>query len=215
MIRRAFPNLPWAALPDILTFSRIIMIPGMMWSFYSPNPYSNWVCAILFGLASYTDYLDGYFARRWQVSTAFGAFLDPVADKLLVAACLVCMSGQYGAIVAVPTSIILMREIAVSALREFMAERQIRAVVKVKFIGKLKTALSMISIAMILLVPPTYPLNHMQKPLLNPQSWAMLYQTGFGLFFFSTFLTVYSGGQYFAAAAPYLSRVNTNKNSKV
>ena len=212
LIRRTFPNLPWAALPDALTFLRVLMIPGMIASFYHPHPKTNWICAILFGVASYTDYLDGYFARRWQVSTAFGAFLDPVADKLLVSACLIVMSGRHGPIVAIPTAIILMREIAVSALREFMAERQIRAVVKVKFIGKLKTALTMISIAMILLVPGNYDYS---TPQLMKENWTHLYRSGFGLFFISTFLTVYSGGQYFFAAAPYLSRDNTNKNSSV
>jgi CDP-diacylglycerol--glycerol-3-phosphate 3-phosphatidyltransferase len=187
------------------------MIPAMIGAFYHEHPWTNWVCAILFGLASYTDYLDGYFARRWQVSTAFGAFLDPVADKLLVSACLICMSGRHGPIVAIPTAIILMREIAVSALREFMAERQIRAVVKVAFIGKLKTALSMVSIAMILLVPENMAtLTSETKHL-----WEYLYNAGFGLFFVSTVLTVISGAQYFAAASPYLSRENTNKNSKV
>ncbi|GMI35374.1 hypothetical protein TeGR_g1423 [Tetraparma gracilis] len=167
----------------------------------------------MFGLASYTDYLDGYFARRWQVSTAFGAFLDPVADKLLVSCCLIILSGRHGPIVAVPTSVILMREIAVSALREFMAERQIRAVVQVKFIGKLKTALTMVSISMILLVPADYP-KLVDSGKLSAQAWTYLHQSGFALFFLSTFLTAVSGYQYFHAASPYLSRKNINAKKK-
>jgi len=86
-------------------------------------------------VASFTDWLDGYLARRWDITSAFGAFLDPVADKLMVSTALILLSGRYGAIVAIPSAIILAREIAVSALREWMAQKGLRDSVKVGIQG--------------------------------------------------------------------------------
>ncbi len=96
---------------------------------------------MIFAVASITDYLDGYLARRWDICSPFGAFLDPVADKLMVSTALILLSGKYGSVVAIPTSIILAREIAVSALREWMASRGKRDSVKVGFQGKVKKSL--------------------------------------------------------------------------
>ena len=105
-------------IPNILTLIRVALIPIFILLFYMPFHWSYLAAAVVFTLASITDWLDGYLARKLQQSTPFGAFLDPVADKLLVCACLVVLSGAMGAVVAVPTAIIVSREIAVSALRE-------------------------------------------------------------------------------------------------
>jgi CDP-diacylglycerol--glycerol-3-phosphate 3-phosphatidyltransferase len=111
------------------------------------------VLSVLFALASITDWLDGYLARRWGVTSPFGAFLDPVADKLMVSTALIVLSGRYGGIVAVPSSVIMAREVGVSALREWMAQKGRRDSVKVGMQGKVKAALTMVSLTLMLLVP--------------------------------------------------------------
>ena len=150
---------------------------------------------MLFAFASITDFLDGYLARRWDVSTAFGAFLDPVADKLMVSTALILLSGRHGAIVALPTCVILARELAVSALREWMAQRNQRDSVKVGIQGKLKTALTMVSLTLMLLVPDIGVKESWLTNLFLP-SLASLYVCAF--------ITVTSGSIYFRAAAPIL-----------
>lgn len=110
--RRKFPNLPYHKLPDYLTYMRCACIPILCAVFYSTGRHVE--SGLIFAFASITDFLDGYLARRWDVSTAFGAFLDPVADKLMVSTALILLSGRHGAIVALPTCVILAREIAVS-----------------------------------------------------------------------------------------------------
>merc|ERR1719410_3216053 len=112
--------------------------------------HSKILCSLLFAAASLTDWLDGYLARKWNVTSSFGAFLDPVADKLMVSTVLILLSGLHGVKVALPTAIILGREISVSALREWMAEKSLRDMVKVGFWGKVKTACTMISLTMLL-----------------------------------------------------------------
>jgi CDP-diacylglycerol--glycerol-3-phosphate 3-phosphatidyltransferase len=94
--------------------------------------------SLIFAIASLTDYLDGYLARRWDICSPFGAFLDPVADKLMVSTALILLTGKYGYAVAIPSAIILAREIAVSALREWMASKGLRDSVKVGFQGKVR-----------------------------------------------------------------------------
>lgn len=150
--------------------------------------------ATLFAIASFTDWLDGYLARRWDISTDFGAFLDPVADKLMVSTALILLSGRYGPAVALPTAVILAREIAVSALREWMAQRGERDSVKVGFQGKLKTALTMLSLTLLLLVPG----DGMVAPLTS------LYLPAVLMLYVSTAITVSSGSLYFRAASPVL-----------
>lgn len=94
-LRKTFATLPWHRLPNILTYIRCLAIPGLVALFYMPNS-SSMACGILFGLASLTDYLDGYLARRWDITSPFGAFLDPVADKLMVSTSLILLAGRYG-----------------------------------------------------------------------------------------------------------------------
>ena len=141
-------------IPNLLTVLRIAMIPVFVGVFYLPgsmiSPYwVNLVATLVFALAAATDWLDGYLARRWNQTSAFGAFLDPVADKLMVAAALIVLVelGRVGAVVAL---IIIGREIAISALREWMAGLGSGGSVAVAMIGKIKTAVQMIAILFLL-----------------------------------------------------------------
>lgn len=195
-IRTKLPGLPWHRLPDYLTYARCLAIPVFVSLFYSKLANSHIYTGIIFALASVTDWLDGFLARRWDVSTAFGAFLDPVADKLMVSTSLILLAGRYGAIAAVPTLIILAREIAVSALREWMAQRGERDTVKVGYQGKVKTALTMTALTILLFVPAAAPPTN------------ILYKVGIPLLYLSSVITITSGSVYFIAAAPALLNKN-------
>lgn len=139
-LRKLLPTLPWHKLPNYLTYARCLAIPALIVQFYTSHHVDkNIHSALIFALASITDYLDGYLARRWDICSPFGAFLDPVADKLMVSTALILLTGKYGYTVAIPSAIILAREIAVSALREWMASRGKRDSVKVGFQGKVRT----------------------------------------------------------------------------
>ena len=138
-------------LPTYITLLRIALIPLLMVVFYLPWHGANGACAIIFVLAGITDWLDGYLARKMQLETAFGAFLDPVADKLMVAMVLVLIVQQQASpYLAVPAAIIIGREITIASLREWMAEIGQRAKVKVSHLGKWKTTVQMISITLLL-----------------------------------------------------------------
>lgn len=186
-LRRAFPHVAWYRLPNILTYMRCIAIPLLVWIFYRPD--SHVQSSVLFGFASFTDWLDGYLARRWDITSAFGAFLDPVADKLMVSTSLILLTGKYGKVIALPTAIILAREIAVSALREWMAQRGMRDSVKVGFQGKLKTAATMVSLTLLLLAG---------------SDTSKLFQPSVVMLYLCALVTVTSGSVYFRAAAPVL-----------
>ena len=134
-------------IPNYLTLLRILLLPVLSVLFYLPKSWSDMACAIVFALAALTDWLDGYLARKWNQSTPFGAFLDPVADKLMVAIALVLLAERYGAWwFTLPAVVIICREIVISALREWMAELGARTTVAVSYIGKLKTAMQMVAI---------------------------------------------------------------------
>ncbi|MFY9180518.1 MAG: CDP-diacylglycerol--glycerol-3-phosphate 3-phosphatidyltransferase [Venatoribacter sp.] len=138
-------------LPNLLTLSRIIMIPLMVISYYWFGSNGPIISAVLFAAASITDWFDGYLARKWNQTSALGAFLDPVADKLIVAVALVLLVEQFAQPwITIAASIIIGREVVVSALREWMAELGKRANVAVSYIGKVKTALQMFSITTLL-----------------------------------------------------------------
>jgi len=192
-LRSRIPNFPWYRVPNLLTYVRCLAIPLFVGLFYLPASagHSNLYTGSIFAIASITDWLDGYLARRWDISTPFGAFLDPVADKLMVSTSLILLSGRHGSIVAIPTLIILAREIAVSALREWMAQRGERNVVKVGMQGKIKTALTMFALTVLLFVP-------------SSSTSTILYKLGIPLLYLSTLVTVTSGSVYFIAAAPAL-----------
>lgn len=145
-------------IPNILTWMRIVMIPLFVGVFYLPEaqmpaPMRDLYAMLIFVLAAVTDWFDGYLARKWNQTSAFGAFLDPVADKLMVAAALIVLVefDRVGAIVAL---IIIGREIAISALREWMAGIGQGQGVAVAMIGKIKTAAQMIAIPFLLYYRP-------------------------------------------------------------
>ena len=152
-------------LPNILTWFRIIMIPVLVGLYYLPGPWlsmpeRNLIACVIFTAAAITDWLDGYLARKLDQMSAFGAFLDPVADKLMVAASLIVLVelGRINAVIAV---IIIGREIAISALREWMAQIGNAKRVAVNFLGKVKTTAQLIAIPMLLYHDPV--------PLFDPQ----------------------------------------------
>ena len=150
------PNIPTA-----LTWLRILLIPVFVAVYYVPEAWlstiaKNWTAMTVFSIAAITDWFDGYLARRWGQTSAFGAFLDPVADKLMVAAALIVLvwldrAESWLAI------IIIGREIAISALREWMAQLGETKSVAVAFIGKVKTAAQMTAIIALLLWQPVIP----------------------------------------------------------
>lgn len=138
-----------------ITLMRIALIPVLIVVFYLPFRGASAAAAFVFALASFTDWLDGYMARRLKETSKFGAFLDPVADKLMVAVALVLLvQADPTPLLAIPAAVILGREIAVSALREWMAELGKRTSVAVSVVGKFKTTAQMLAILMLLYHDP-------------------------------------------------------------
>ena len=142
-------------VPIGLTVSRIILIPFLVLVFYWPFENHKLVAAAIFGLAAITDWFDGYLARRLAQTTEFGAFLDPVADKLIAAVALVPRVEQHASLLfTLAACVIIGREIVISALREWMADLGERTSVAVSYIGKVKTTFQMIAIVALLALPP-------------------------------------------------------------
>ena len=137
-------------IPNLVTWSRLFLVPAVIMCFFSELELANFWAALLFAIASLSDWLDGYLARSMDITSEFGAFLDPIADKLLVVAVLIVLVATYQSLVFVAL-ILISREILISALREWMAEKSRRNLVRVGFSGKLKTTLQMISIIALLL----------------------------------------------------------------
>lgn len=134
-------------IPTILTLFRVILIPFFILVFYLPFQDSAFYTMLIFGIASVTDWFDGYLARKWNQSTPFGAFLDPVADKVMVAAALAIVVEHYHAwYITIPAIIMLSREIIISGLREWMAGVGDRNKVAVSWIGKVKTTAQMFAL---------------------------------------------------------------------
>ena len=183
-------------IPNLLTVLRVLLIPVFVLLFYLPFSWSHLAASAVFAFAAATDWLDGYLARRLQQSTAFGAFLDPVADKLIVAVALVLLVDEHASLwLTLPAAVIISREIVVSALREWMAELGARAQVAVSNVGKWKTAAQMLALVILLAHSPQFSF------------WIGL---GYGLLFVSAALTLWSMTQYLRAAWPHL-RVTTEK----
>jgi len=188
-------------IPNALTLFRIALIPVFVLLFYLPFHWSYLASALVFVLASVTDWLDGYLARRLNQSTPFGAFLDPVADKLMVVIALVLLvSQQDTAWFTVPALVVVAREILVSALREWMAEIGKRTNVAVSFLGKAKTFLQMIAIIVLLAVDPDGGDRYLRL-------------LGFGMFYVAAALTMWSAVVYVRAAWIDLSDAATNHGS--
>ena len=178
--------------PNLLTMLRIGLIPVFVGVFYVEAPWAPYAAAAIFGAAAATDWLDGHLARRWDQTSPLGAFLDPVADKLMVAAALVLMvQADPRTLVVLPAIVIIGREITVSALREWMAEIGARAEVAVSQVGKFKTTAQMLSIILMLLRDSA--LGH----------W--VYGLGLVLLYAAAGLTLWSMVMYLRAAWPSLS----------
>ncbi len=142
-------------VPNLLTLLRLLLVPIVVILYYLPVSWAHASAALLFTFAAITDWLDGYLARNLKQMTKFGAFLDPVADKLMVAVALVLVVGELKLpFLAIPAAIIVGREIVVSALREWMAELGKRMSLAVTMIAKLKTLLQMVALILLLLYHP-------------------------------------------------------------
>ena len=178
-------------VPTMLTLLRIVLIPVLVVVFYLPYDWTNFAAALVFAFASATDWLDGWIARRWNQYSAFGAFLDPVADKLMVATALfLIVQSHPSKWMALWAAVIVGREIAVSALREWMAEIGQRAKVAVATVGKIKTVVQMVALTMLLYQVPLLGL-----PVFTIGEWLL---AGAAL------LTLWSGYEYLRAAWPSL-----------
>jgi len=190
------------SLPNILTWGRILLIPVLIGVFYVSNTEltlheKNRLAAFIFLLASITDWLDGYVARKFNQTSKFGAFLDPVADKLMVTTALVILVwlDRVGIFVA---SIIIGRELAISALREWMAILGETKGVAVSFIGKLKTAAQMIAIVLLLYFDPIFGVS--------------VNELGSVLIYIATVLTVWSMLYYLKRAMTVISKHDSAHN---
>ncbi|MCQ8129620.1 CDP-diacylglycerol--glycerol-3-phosphate 3-phosphatidyltransferase [Methylomonas rivi] len=174
-------------LPTYLTLLRIAMIPLLAIVFYLPWEYSRLISTGIFLFAGFTDWLDGYLARKLNLETAFGAFLDPVADKLMVAFVLVLVvQAEANPYLAIPAAVIIGREITIASLREWMAEIGQRAKVKVSQLGKWKTTAQMAAISLLL-----YRDDLLGLPINNMGYW---------LLYLSAVLTLWSMVNYLIAA---------------
>ena len=139
-------------LPNVLTISRIVLLAPLLIMIYLPNDQLNLISVILFILIALTDFFDGYFARRQNITSEFGKMLDPIADKLLVVGVLIVLmiKGTIEDLSILPALLIIFREIFISGLREFAANRNTQASIDVSQVGKLKTAIQMLSLLLIL-----------------------------------------------------------------
>jgi len=178
-------------LPNILTLARILLVPFFVLAYIIPRPGTYFIAAALFSLAAFTDWLDGYLARRLNQTTPFGAFLDPAADKLIVVTALVLLVGHHHTLwLTLPAMVIVGREIVISALREWMAEMNRRGLVGVAWLGRVKTTFQMVALVVLLANPPV-----LDRPL-------VLF--GYGLLYISAVMTLWSMVLYLRAAWPSL-----------
>ena len=176
------------SIPNLLTFLRILIIPLLVFVYYFPaNVIGMRLAALLFGLACLTDWLDGYLARKLNQTSKLGAFLDPIADKLIVVTVLVMIADEFGKLsILIPALIIIGREIAVSGLREWMSELGYRASVSVSILGKIKTTAQMISLFLLLYRYPIFGLP--------------TFEIGVWLLYLAAALTLWSMVLYFRRA---------------
>lgn len=176
----------------LFTLLRLSAIPVFGLFYYLPFRWAHPVAAITFLLAAITDWLDGYLARSLSQMTDFGAFLDPVADKLLVSAALMFVIGSdYVAYLAIPGAVIICREIIISALREWMAELGKRMSVAVTFLSKIKTALQMVALVLLIWYTP------------DSHQWVLT--IGVVLFWIAAVLTIWTMVIYLKVAWPDLT----------
>lgn len=178
--------LAWS-LPNLLTYARIALVPVLVVTFFVPGDAGRWVALGIFVAASVTDFVDGYLARAWQQQSRLGAMLDPIADKLLVAAALLLLAANetIAGVSLFAAVIILSREILVSGLREFLATLQVS--VPVTRLAKWKTAIQMTAIGFLL----AGPAGDKVMPYTS--------ETGIALLWVAAVLTLYTGYDYFRA----------------
>ena len=194
-------------IPTWLTLVRIALIPVLVIVYYLDYRWTNVAATAIFVFASLTDWLDGWIARRYHQYSAFGAFLDPVADKLMVSTALV-ITVQYHHTVwmALWACVIIGREIAVSALREWMAELGQRATVRVAAIGKIKTIAQMVALLCLL-----YSVTPERPPRPEPWMGHVVFVIGDWLLAIAAVLTLWSGFTYLRAAWPIMRAAEKNK----
>ncbi len=192
-------------LPNLLTLSRIVAIPLVILTFYMPPPAGPWLGCALFSLAGLTDWLDGRLARAWQQQSELGRFLDPVADKLLVATTLfmLAVNARFSPPTILPALVILSREIMVSGLREHLATVRVR--VPVSRLAKWKTGIQMVAIG-VLLVGDAGP------------AWLPVRMIGELLLWLAAALTLVTGYDYLRAGLPHMradtTEIKTAKPSR-
>ncbi len=178
-------------IPNLLTALRIALIPAIVAFFYLPYAWSDMACGVMFALAGITDSIDGYLARKLGQVSPLGAFLDPVADKLIVATALVLIVSKDPVwYVTLTAAVIIGREIAISALREWMAEIGARHKMKVSGVAKFKTIVQIVGLSMMLFRQDLFGLP--------------VYKLGLGLTVLAAILTLWSMVAYVRAAVPEL-----------
>ncbi|MGO1298806.1 MAG: CDP-diacylglycerol--glycerol-3-phosphate 3-phosphatidyltransferase [Vibrio sp.] len=171
-------------IPNILSLIRLFLIPVFVVTFYLPFTWAPFAAAMIFWVAGFTDWLDGMLARKLGQTSRFGAFIDPVADKVLVASALIVITEHYHTIwITIPAVTMIAREIIISALREWMAEIGKRASVKVSWIGKVKTLSQMFALWVL---------------IWRYDDWMIW--VGYAAIYLATILTYWSMAQYLAAA---------------
>ena len=174
-------------IPTMLTLARILLLPVILLIFYLPVPWARPLCCAVFLIAAITDWLDGYLARKWKIESDFGAFLDPVADKLMVATVLILLVEDASAWwLSIPAIIIIGREITISALREWMANLGSRAKVAVSYLGKVKTTMQITALAMLLYKHDLFGLP--------------IYQIGIVALYIAAAITIWSMVDYLSVA---------------
>lgn len=180
-------------LPNVITVTRILLIPVFIGLYMVQQDWSIFAASVLFALAALTDWLDGYLARRLNQTTPFGAFLDPVADKLIVVSALIVLVAYHSNMwLTLPGLVIVGREIVISALREWMADMDDSVAVAVSYLGKIKTATQMIAMTLLLAQPVGVESVYLKVAYL--------------LLYLAAVMTLWSMWQYLSAAWSALSR---------
>jgi len=184
--------VPLTNLPNLLTLSRIVAIPLVIGTFYLDGNFARWLGCALFAAAGFTDWLDGHFARRWEQQSELGRFLDPIADKLLVAATLFMLTatGRLSTHALPPALVILCREILVSGLREYLAG--LRVSMPVSRLAKWKTAIQMVAIGVL---------------IVGDAGWHVIPVVAIGemLLWIAAFLTLITGYDYLRAGLSHIT----------
>lgn len=192
------------ALPNLLTYGRILAVPALVLFFYLESSAGRWLSFTVFIAASISDFFDGYLARAWKQQSAIGRILDPIADKLLVAVSLLLLvsDGTIGDWSLLAAIVILGREISVSGLREFLAEVQVS--VPVTHLAKWKTTLQMVAIGFLLIGPAgDRILRYVFLDL------GLVTYVGLLLLWISALITLYTGFDYFRAGLRHLMQEDT------